>query len=220
MTYRERRLRRAERLRTWAESRRRKSDAAFKRADTIAQGIPLGQPILVGHHSEKRHRRDLDRIDAGMSQGVEHQRKAHQMTGRAAEIERQADHAIYSDDVDALDRMRERIADLEAKRDRMKDVNKAIRKHGLKALIQQPCPPFLLTDEEKRELLKLMDLCPYHHIDTKGFPSYALQNLGGNITRNRARLADLETRAAQRARVREVLDAETKTSGIPNDCQE
>ena len=25
--------------------------------------IPLGQPILVGHHSEKRHRRDLKRID-------------------------------------------------------------------------------------------------------------------------------------------------------------
>jgi hypothetical protein len=25
--------------------------------------IPLGQPILVGHHWEKRHRRDLKRID-------------------------------------------------------------------------------------------------------------------------------------------------------------
>ena len=26
-------------------------------------GIPMGQPILVGHHSEKRHRNVLDRID-------------------------------------------------------------------------------------------------------------------------------------------------------------
>jgi hypothetical protein len=38
--------------------------------------IPFGQPILVGHHSEKRHRRDLARIDSGMSKGFEEGRKA------------------------------------------------------------------------------------------------------------------------------------------------
>ena len=207
MTYRERRLRRAERLRTWADGRERKSAAAFTRAKTVADGIPLGQPILVGHHSEKRHRRDIARIDNGMRQGVEHERKAHEMSSRADEIERQAEHAIYSDDVDALDRMRERLADLEAQRARMKAVNAAIRKHGLPRLVH-PDPPFELTDAEKRELLKLMQLCPYHKVEERGFPSYALQNLSGNIARNRARLGDLETRAAQRERVREVLDAE------------
>ena len=31
--------------------------------------VPLGQPILVGHHSEKRHRKDLTRIDDAFRQG-------------------------------------------------------------------------------------------------------------------------------------------------------
>ena len=38
------------------------SEAAQAAADRISDAIPFGQPILVGHHSEGRHRRDLDRI--------------------------------------------------------------------------------------------------------------------------------------------------------------
>lgn len=33
--------------------------------------IPMGQPILVGHHSEGRHRRDLARAEANMRKGIE-----------------------------------------------------------------------------------------------------------------------------------------------------
>jgi Spy/CpxP family protein refolding chaperone len=71
MTYRERRLRKAERLRGWAAKRTAKSAAAFESARVVADGIPMGQPILVGHHSERRHRRDIARIDSGMRNGVE-----------------------------------------------------------------------------------------------------------------------------------------------------
>jgi hypothetical protein len=45
------------------------ADVARRR---ISDSIPLGQPILVGHHSEGRHRRDLDRIDGLMRKSVEH----------------------------------------------------------------------------------------------------------------------------------------------------
>jgi Domain of unknown function (DUF3560) len=38
--------------------------------------IPLGQPILVGHHSEKRHRKDLNRIDRHFAEAKEHHDKA------------------------------------------------------------------------------------------------------------------------------------------------
>jgi len=34
------------------------SDAAWQAEHRILDNIPLGQPILVGHHSERRHRRD------------------------------------------------------------------------------------------------------------------------------------------------------------------
>ena len=63
-TYRERRQARADKLREWSASRAAKSDAAHDAATSISAGIPFGQPILVGHHSEGRHRRDIDRCTA------------------------------------------------------------------------------------------------------------------------------------------------------------
>lgn len=203
MTYRERRERRAERLRGWAEKREARSRAAFGAARRLADAIPFGQPILVGHHSEKHARRDQERIHNNMGKGIEHEEKARGMNSKAAEIDRQADHAIYSDDRDAVERLRERIAGLEAERERAKLVNKAVRKHGLEALYK-PAPPFDLTVEEKRELLQLCQLCPYHEVEKKGWPSYKLTNLGGNISKQRERLRFLE--AAQR--VAETLQAE------------
>lgn len=62
-----------------AQRRRDAADAAGDAADAIAGRIPLGQPLLVGHHSEPRHRRDLARID--------------RLTGRSAELAREADEA-------------------------------------------------------------------------------------------------------------------------------
>jgi hypothetical protein len=52
MTTRERREARAARLREWADKREAKSTAAFDAVRQIADNIPMGQPILVGHHSE------------------------------------------------------------------------------------------------------------------------------------------------------------------------
>ncbi|EJK5562283.1 DUF3560 domain-containing protein, partial [Salmonella enterica] len=37
---------------------------------TLASVIPSGQPILVGHHSERRARRDAQRIENGMKRAV------------------------------------------------------------------------------------------------------------------------------------------------------
>jgi hypothetical protein len=193
MTYRERRERKAARLREWAAKREAKSGAAFDRADRLARAIPMGQPILVGHHSERRHRRDLARIDNGMRAGVENQQKAQEFASRADEIERQAGHAIYRDDADAVERLRERIAELEAERGRMKAINREIDKgDGWEARIVPP-----LTDAERKELIRVAAYQP--HLCKNGrprFPSYALQNLGGNISRQRKRLERLEADAA------------------------
>jgi SAM-dependent methyltransferase len=51
---------------------KRLADAARARdaVAAIADGIPFGQPILVGHHSERRARRDAERIKSGMNKTV------------------------------------------------------------------------------------------------------------------------------------------------------
>lgn len=190
MTYRERRAARAERLRGWAEKRRRKSDASFSAAHNLAAQIPFGQPILVGHHSERRARRDAERIHNGIARGIEHQQKADNMTSRAAEIDRQADRSVYRDDPDAIEQLEARIADLEATRERRKTINREIRKGT--GWEQRITPP--LADEERADLLRAAQFS-----GTAGYPSYVFQNLSGSLTRQRARLAQLRQEQAATA---------------------
>lgn len=74
---------RAERMSGYADNASARSEAAYARAHQIADGIPFGQPVLVGHHSEGRHRRDLDRIDRGMRASITEDRKAGHFAERA-----------------------------------------------------------------------------------------------------------------------------------------
>jgi Domain of unknown function (DUF3560) len=53
---------RAERLADRAVRQLARSDAYLDAADDLTGRIPLGQPILVGHHSERRARADQERI--------------------------------------------------------------------------------------------------------------------------------------------------------------
>jgi hypothetical protein len=127
MTYRERRLARAERLREWSDKRETKAADAFGAAERMAGVIPFGQPILVGHHSESRDRRYRDRISRNMDKGVEHSRKAESMASRADSIEQAVDRAIYSDDPDAIERLETRLGELETERETVKAERKAAR---------------------------------------------------------------------------------------------
>ncbi len=84
---------------------------AFSSARRAANGIPMGQPILVGHHSERRHRKDLERMDTGMRKGIA-------ATEKAAELEHRAEAVgtagISSDDPEAITKLEAELAGLEA----------------------------------------------------------------------------------------------------------
>ena len=62
---------RAERFEGYSEKRGKEAEAARRGVEAIANGIPFGQPILVGHHSERRARKDAARIEAGMRRAVQ-----------------------------------------------------------------------------------------------------------------------------------------------------
>ena len=53
----------AARFRQLAEKHENIATGRYFAAQERLEMIPLGQPILVGYHSEKRHRKDLSRID-------------------------------------------------------------------------------------------------------------------------------------------------------------
>ena len=191
MTYRERRQARADRLREWADKREAKSGAAFGAAQTLAEAIPFGQPILVGHHSEGRARRDRERIDRNMERGIEHARKADDMRERAENIDRAASRAIYSDDPDAADALMGKIERLEAQRARIVAYNASCRKARKADPDSKHGDLSILDDGQKRDLLSLMQVCPYQVRMGGQFPSYAASNLSGTINTAKKRLTAL-----------------------------
>lgn len=61
---------RAERFEDYSEKRAEDANRARDYVSSIADGIPFGQPILVGHHSEKHARKDAEKIENGMRKAV------------------------------------------------------------------------------------------------------------------------------------------------------
>lgn len=188
-TYRERREARAARLRQWAASREAKATQSASSVQTITDMIPLGQPILLGHHSQRRAERDRDRLERGTRRTIEHTSKAREFERRAENIETAAEHAIYSDDADAITRLTERIAGLESERDTIKAYNAACRKGT--------ADPATLPAKLAHELASSIRVWGDVQYPGGRFPSYTLRNLSGNISRQKRRLAALTAGASQ-----------------------
>lgn len=61
---------RAERFEEYQGKRTHEAERAHAAVAAIADNIPLGQPILRGHHSERHARRDKERIETGMRKAI------------------------------------------------------------------------------------------------------------------------------------------------------
>lgn len=91
MTLAERTEARAERSQGYANNAASRGTAADERARRLMDGIPLGQPILVGHHSEKRHRAHVKRIDSALHRAWDEMKKAGYWQRRADAAKARAD---------------------------------------------------------------------------------------------------------------------------------
>jgi hypothetical protein len=81
-TREERAADRAERFETYSEHATERSNEADKRASKLAEMVG-GQPILIGHHSEKRARKDQERIWNDIHTSVEEWKKSTYWASRA-----------------------------------------------------------------------------------------------------------------------------------------
>jgi len=102
VTYQDRLERKAALLREWAEKRGNKADAALLAAHQAVEGIPFGQPVLLGHHSQRRHEKALETQDRKMRDSVESSDMARSFYGRAIRAEAHAE-AIAAQDALALE---------------------------------------------------------------------------------------------------------------------
>jgi len=113
---------RANRFSDYSNTRAGEAERARSAVAAIADGIPFGQPILVGHHSERRARKDAERIETGMRKAVNLWETSQYWRDRAAGALR---NAKYKERVDVRAR---RIKKLEAeKRQRERERDEAIK---------------------------------------------------------------------------------------------
>jgi len=174
MTYRERREAKAARLREWAAKREERAAAVFKQGERYSGDYAFNtQP---GHIPERA------RLIAREDRAYENLQKASAMESRADGIAAAADRAIYSDDPNAVEALTERIATLEAQRERCKYINAEIRKGP--GWLGRLDPP--LTKQEQQDLKYAAMLN-----NTVGYPAYHLSNLSGNIRRQKQRCSQL-----------------------------
>lgn len=173
---------RRERLLDRAAKHQAAGEARYQTGRQMFDAIPPGQPILVGHHSEKRDRNYRARAANNMRRGAEQMGYASDLVDRAAAV---GTAGVSQDDPDAIDKLRAELAALEVQRDRIKAVNAQIRKAGEHGVVD-------VTAAEKAELDTLARISPYLEPYKRGFPAYYLSNMGANIRRIKERIAHLE----------------------------
>jgi protein-L-isoaspartate O-methyltransferase len=75
---------RADRFDEYSSNNAQRAELAHKAVSAICDNIPLGQPILIGHHSERHARKDAERITNGMRKAVKMWDTAEYWKSRAA----------------------------------------------------------------------------------------------------------------------------------------
>lgn len=112
---------RAERFDGYRDSRQADAERARSAVASLAENIPLGQPILIGHHSERHARKDAARIENGMRQAVKMWDTAEYWKQRAAGALR---HAKYKERADVRARRIKTIAAAKRKVERELDASR------------------------------------------------------------------------------------------------
>lgn len=79
----QRALNKAERLTSYSQTASKKSDQYYQASQEGRDFLSLGEPIKVGHHSEKRHRALIERNWNRMGKSVAYSEKAGEYTSRA-----------------------------------------------------------------------------------------------------------------------------------------
>lgn len=170
-----------------AEKNRQIADQKVTTAMEELSVIPPGQPILVGHHSEKKHRALLNRVDSKMAQAQNASAKAEYYEQKAKACANNS--AISSDDPEAIQKLIAKKEAISKKHEWMKAINK---KHA----------EFLKKGEKtdfngfsEKEINFIKEYKPKYSWETHPFPSYELNSNTAEIRRLEKRIKILERKA-------------------------
>lgn len=179
--YEERKQNRIDYANEQAAKLKKESENLYNKARNMASVIPLGQPILVGHHSENRDRNYRNKIHNTYGKAFATSDKAEYYENKASTIE--ANNSISSDDPQALAKLRAKLTLLETTQEFMKAANKCV-KSGNKAA-------FMILPHATERIWQ--EITTPDFLKRTGFADYALKNNNANIRSVKQRIARLES---------------------------
>ena len=179
---------RKERYQSKAVKAEQESNDRFSASRKITEMIPMGQPILVGHHSESGHRAALKRSAQNMDKSVEANKKAEYYEQKAASV---GTGGISSDDPEAITKLQAKLAGLKQGQEYMKEINAKYRKaKGDPDKMDVP----EITKQMIRKTKKDYYLGPGRF---KPFEGFSLSNNNANIKSVEKRIAALKSTAVK-----------------------
>ena len=110
-SFEEKQQRKLERFQELAEKTKKEAIETREQASKMAEAIPFGQPILVGHHSEQRDRNYRKKIDNKFRKSVALTEKAEHYENKVKNIVNPK--SISSDDPEAIIKLKSEIEELE-----------------------------------------------------------------------------------------------------------
>ena len=144
MTLAERAQLKAERLDSLAHKRHGEAKSLSRYADDLSQAFYMGQPILVGHHSERKARKQQEKMHAAQHKAVKAEEAANYWLYRASSVEHFAN--MKNDPRTRANRIKTLLAEL---RDLQRGINTAFGALEIWAK--------MTTDEQIRHALGWMD---------------------------------------------------------------
>jgi hypothetical protein len=183
---------RRSRLEARAERLRKEGEGRITKAREMASIIPFGQPILVGHHSEKSDRAYRGKIHSNFAKGFETLNVADEVAAKAASV---GTGGVSSDDPDAIAKLRDQLAELEALQAKMTAANKLVRKQDRLGLASMG------YSEQQIEALLTPDFA-----GRIGHAAFQLTNNSASIRRIKQRVETLERNAARETKAEERAD--------------
>jgi hypothetical protein len=182
--FEEKRQAKIERLESRAASKQSEASQAWDTAHKMADVIPFGQPILVGHHSEQADRRYRGRIDNKYFQAVHLEAEARSLEQRAEAARNNT--AIFSDDPNATEKLEDKLQRLEKRQSMMVQANKLLRKKDIQGLLDMG---FTESNVKKMQEPGFMG--------TIGFAKWELSNNNAVIRNVKLRIEQLNKKNTQ-----------------------
>lgn len=173
-----------------AEKNRKLSTQLSKMGSDMAKSIPFGQPILLGHHSERHDRRFRASIQNKFEKSARATDKGNYYLEKAKAAENNS--SISSDNPDAIKLLREKVAKLQHLQEKMVAANKCIRKNNKEGLSE-------LGFSEK----EITGLFTPDCFGIPGFAPFELSNNRQKLNNAKKRLVMLEKQAKEESSERE-----------------